>query len=342
MTISANVLPLTTAAGQKAAFGGRPIVNKRTGNVTIRTARGLTINSTLKKDEWEELDRRIVQASVPPLVILNYLVGRGLTRTLGSLGTLVAQYNQVSEMTAATANLRGHSGVEKDLVDFNLVGVPVPVIFKEYEIDERLLLSSRRMGDGLDVSNGVAAARVVAEKMEDLLINGDTGINLNGDTIYGLLNHPDRETDTATNYGGGDWGTIGNVIPTIAGMISAAQANGYYGPYAIWAAPTQFNQAALNFFTDGSGDTPRDRVLRMANIVSFEQSPQLSDGVVVLVTLTQEVVEIATVPGYFPITNVEWTSGDMMLNGFKALAAMTPIVKSDYAGRSGIVHATGA
>jgi uncharacterized linocin/CFP29 family protein len=339
---TAQVFEMHSAAGQRALMGGRPIVNKRTGLVTVRTARGLVVNSTLKKDEWEELDRRVVMAAVAPLVIVNFLVARGLTRSLGGLGTLVAQYNQVSEMTAATANMRGHSGVEKDLIDTDLVGVPVPIIFKEYEIDQRLLLSSRRMGDGLDVSNGAAAARVVAEKIEDLAINGDTSINLNGATIYGLTSHPDRNTGTAAAFGGGDWGTIGNVTPTISGMIAVLQGDGYYGPYAVWAATTQFNQAALNFFTDGSGDTAADRVRRMAGVESFEQSPQLDAGEVVVVALTPEVAEIATVPGYFPVTNVEWTSGDAMLNGYKVLAAMTPMIKSDYAGHSGIAHATAA
>lgn len=342
MTTPAQVLSLPGAIAKPALLGYRPIVNKRTGIVTLRTARGLVVNSTLRKDEWEELDRRVVMASVPPLVITAYLVRRGLTRSLGGLGTLVAQYNQVSEMTAANASLRGHASGEKDLVDFDLVGVPVPVIFKEFEIDERLLESSRRLGEGIDMTNAAAAARVVAEKIEDLTINGDTNINLNGATIYGLTNHPDINTGTAASYGGGDWGTDTNVTATIAGMITAAQADGYYGPYALWAAPTQFNQAALEFFTDGSGDTPRDRVLRMAGIESFEQSPHLADGEVLLVTLSDEVVQIATVPGFYPITNREWTTGDGMLNSFKAMSVMTPIVKSDYSGKSGIVLATGA
>jgi uncharacterized linocin/CFP29 family protein len=342
MTTSVNVMDLKSAAGQPGLLGGRPIVNKRNGVVTIKSARGLTINSTLRKDEWEELDRRVVMAAVPPLVILNYLVGRGLTRTLGGLGTMVAQYNRISEMTPANATLRGHASGEKDLVDVDLAGVPVPVIFKEFEIDERLLLSSRRLGDGLDVTNAAAAARVVAEKAEDMLINGDASINLNGATIYGLTNHPDINTGTAASYGGGDWGTASNITPTIAGMISAAQNDGYYGPYALWAAPTQFNQASMVFFDDGSGDTPRDRILRLAGIQSFEQSPQLADGEVLLVTLSDEVVQIATVPGFFPITNREWMTGDGMLNSFKALSVYTPIVKSAHDGKSGIVLATAA
>jgi hypothetical protein len=58
--------------------------------------------------------------------------------------------------------------------------------------------------------------------------------------------------------------------------------------------------------------------------------------------LTSDVIEVAYVESYFPITNLEWTSGDGMLEMFKAMAVFTPIVKSDHSGKSGIVHATGS
>lgn len=337
-----QVLELHSAEAQKALVGGRPTVNKRSGQVTIRTARGMMINSALRKDEWEELDRAIVQAAVQPLVIVEALRSRGLTRTLGGIGTMIAQYNQASEMTAANISLRGHASGEKDLVDFSLVGVPVPIIFKEFEIDTRYLESSRRLGDSIDVANGAAAARVVAEKIEDLAINGDTSINLNGSTIYGLTTHPNRNTDTATNYGGGDWGTVTNVLPTIAGMVAAAQGDGYYGPYGVFVSNTQYNQASLVYFTDGSNSTPRTRIMGMPQIEFFLPSAQLADGVVVLVQLTRDVIELAFVEAYWPITNLEWTSGDSMLNMFKVLSVYVPMVKSAFAGKSGIVHATGS
>lgn len=341
-----QVMSLSDAVGHAHALkGSRPIINAKMGPKStpkIITPRGLEINSVLRRDEWETLDRAVVQASVQPLRLTRILRDRGLVRPLGSLGTLITQYNRVSEMTEANISLRGHASGEKDLVDFDLVGVPVPIIFKEFELDTRVLASSRLLGDGLDTTNGAAAARVVGEKVEDLAINGDSSINLNGNTIYGLTTHPNRNTDTAANFGGGDWGTITNIIPTIAGMISAAQADGYYGPYGVAVAPTQYNQAALAYYTDGSGDTPLQRVLNMPQIEFFEQIPQLDDGEVVLMQLTTDVIELAYVEAYFPITNLEWTSGDGMLEMFKAMAVFTPIVKSDHSGRSGIVHATGA
>ena len=43
-----------------------------------------------------------------------------------------------------------------------------------------------------------------------MLFNGSS-VTLNSTAIYGLTTHPYRATDTATNYGGGDWGTATNV-----------------------------------------------------------------------------------------------------------------------------------
>lgn len=325
--------------------GGRPLVNKKMGASAfpqIMTPRGMLVNSLLRRDEWERLDTRVMQAVLQPLNLTRVLINRGLTTTLGSIGVLQASYTRIGEMTPATASLRGHASTEKDLADVDLVGTPVPIIAKEFEMDLRTLEAGRRMGNQLDTANGAAAGRVVAEKVEDMAINGDTSINLNGNTIYGLTNHPDRNTDTATNYGGGDWGTITNVTPTIAGAIAALQADGFYGPYAVFAATTQYNQAALAFFTDGSGNTPRGRALEMPGVESFEPSAQLDDGEVIVLHLSEEVIELAYVEEYWPIMNLEWTSGDGMQLMFKAMTVMTPLVKSANGGKSGVVHITGA
>jgi len=351
MATPLQVMSLADMAAQQVAMSGcRPIVNKKLvkqygskAPVQLVTNRGVRVNSVLRKDEWEDLDRAIVPAAVQPLRLTGIIAARqNLVRPIASLGTLMAQYNQVSEMTAANISLRGHASGEKDLTDYSLVGVPVPIIFKEFELDQRVLLSSRMMGDGIDTSNAQAAARVVAEKVEDLWINGDSSVNLNGNTIYGLTSHPNRNTDTATNYGGGDWGTQSNIEPTIAGMIAAAQADGYYGPYGVGVASTQYNQAALTTYSDGSGDTPLERILRMPMVEFVEQIPQLDAGEVVLFQLTSDVLEWRPVTGYSPITTLEWASGDGMLGEFKVMAAGVPIIKSDHAGQSGVVHATGA
>lgn len=317
--------------------GSRPVINEKTGEVQIVTSRGLTVNSALRKYEWEELDAAIVAAAVAPLNMTQRMINAGLVRQLGGLGTLVAQYNKVSETSGANTSISGTGSGQKDLVDYDIAGVPVPVIFKEFEINARYLESSRLLGNGVDVTNAQAAARVVGEKIEDMLINGDTNINLNGSTIYGITNHPNRNTGSAT----GDWGTISNIVSTVAAMTSTAKGDNYRGPYGLFVADTQYDQAAQSFYTDGSGQSALDRILRLPNISFVDSSAWLDDGEAVLVNLSRDVVELAYVPQYFPAANLEWMSGDGMSNMFKVMAVFAPIVKADYSGRSGIVHITG-
>ena len=93
-----QVVDINSAEAQTALRNGsRPFVNERTGEVKIQTPRGLVVNSALRKDEWEELDRAIVESAVAPLNMVNRFRRAGLVRRLGSLGTLIAQYTQVSE-----------------------------------------------------------------------------------------------------------------------------------------------------------------------------------------------------------------------------------------------------
>ena len=198
------------------------------------------------------------------------------------------------------------------------------------------------MGDSIDTANGAAAARVVGEKVEDLLINGDSSVNLNGNTIYGLTSHPDRNTDTATNLGGGDFGTISNIVPTFSGILSALKADNYRGPYGVFVADTQFDQMAMSFFTDGSGQSALNRVLQIPQIQFIDSSAWLDAGEIVVVHLSRDVVELAYVQQYWPITNLEWTSGDGMQSNFKVMTVFAPMVKSDYNARSGVFHCTGA
>lgn len=337
---NAQILDVTSEAGRAALHGGsRPVrVNQRTGEVQIVTPRGLAINSILRKDEWQELDAAVVTAARTRLVAVDHLRQRGLLHPLGGLATLTSQWNVTSAMAQADVSMTGQAAGENDIPDSLVKNVPIPVLFKQFRLGTRTLEASRRMGDGLDVTGAAEAARVVAEMAEQMLTNG-YNLTFNGGTIYGYTNHPNRNTDTAANYGGGDWGTIGNILLTIAGMVGAANADGFYGPFGVYASTTQFNQAALNYFTDGSGQTPVQRALTLPNIALFDMAPTLTDGVVVLVQLTSTVVDWAEA---LAIQTLEWASGDGMISHFKVMMVGAPRVKADYDGKSGVVHATGA
>jgi hypothetical protein len=321
--------------------GCRPLrVNKGTGEVQIKTKRGVWVNSLLMRDEWVEVDNAVMQAARYPLRAVADLRSRGLTRRLGGIGSVVSRWYTSSEITGASINMTGRGGGNRDLPELIENNVPVPVIFKDFEIDARALEASRRMGDGLDVTVVTEATRVVAEAVENLLVNG-ASVRLNGHALYGYRTHPNRNTDTAANFGGGDWGTIANVVPTVAGMVNAANADLHYGPFILYASQQQYNEASLTYYTDGSGETPMQRILKMPMISAFNMLPAdvLAAGEVLLVEMSTEVVRWSEA---VDIQVREWASPDGMADLMKVLAIATPEVKARQDGKSGIVHATGA
>jgi len=342
MTIKLNQYEGTPSLGE----GFRPMSNDGTykgiavntsGFVQVSNAMGVTANSLLRKDEWQMLDETVVEAASENLNAINRLKELGLVHPLGGWWVVESQFNVSSQMTRADVSLLGDAGGEGDRVDFLLRSVPIPVVFKTYRIPMRQLEASRRMGGGIDVTHAYEAGRVVAEEMERIFFAGDADIVLGGNTLFGVTNETNINTGVAT----GDWGTISNILPTVENMITACAADGYYGPFDLWCARNQYGEATLQVFTDGSGETPKDRIERMVQINEGGVHPAdyLADGQLVLVQMTRNVIDYADGQA---ITNVEWKSGDGMVSSYKVMMVGAPRVKSDYENGSGICYYTGA
>jgi uncharacterized linocin/CFP29 family protein len=308
-------------------------VTNRQGFVQIQNNQGVTANSVLRKDEWEELDRAVVQAASERLNFVERLQQKNLTHRLGSIGILASQWNTGSQMTRATVNLTGQSAANLDLQDYNLKGVPVPVIHKEFTIGERALEASRRLGEGIDATNAYQASRVVAEELERICFNGDTTVTLNGQTIYGVTNEPNVNTGTGT-----DFGTIANVNVTFTAMVNACAGDNYHGPFEVWLATTQYGQLTTSFYTDGSGESAYERMLRMPQLDAIHPGDYMTDGTIVMVQMTPDVIDLAN---YEMNMVVEWSSGDGMTHNFKVMTIAVPRIKSDYGSQSGIAYYTG-
>lgn len=315
---------------------GTTLINKRTGAVSYKRG-NILVHSALRKDEWQELDEIVVEAAGQGTTMLADLP----KKTHESIGVLVAQYNTQSQLTEADVTMTGRSRGQMDAVDYNLVSVPIPVVFKEIELGERELVSSRRLGSGLDTASVFEATRVVVEKLADMLYNGFTSISFNGATIYGLSNHPNLNS-----VSGSDWGTISNIHPNVVAMIGASLADNYRGPWTLDVATTQYGQM-LARYTDGSSNNAFDELLKIPNLDSIVQADQLTDGSAILRQNGRNVLEWQQVNlggqnvNGIQIALLEWMSGDGMVHHMKVMAIASPIVKADYETQSGITEITG-
>lgn len=301
-------------------------------------ASGLQINSLrtntlLRKDEWEQLDDRVIEVAANVRNGIADLEAAGLTVNLGGLGVLVSQYERVSDMTDASVNMAAEVDDEEDRVHYDLIGVPVPIISKSFRIDIRSLAASRQNGGGLDTTHVDIATRKVEEMAESMLFAG-SAIVQRGQAIYGYTNHPNRNTVG----GGADWGTATNILPNVLAMIGALVGDNMYGPYKLYLHPDQFMQTqALN----ASTSVPILRTIESLSGMgpgSVKPSNYITAGQGVLVQMSREVVDVAVGQDTIP---VEWDTKGGLVTRWKVLAAKVPRVKADSGGRSGLAHITG-
>lgn len=317
--------------------GTTEFVTNDAGYVQMSSPRGVTVNSLLRKDEWEELDRAVVEAVTQELNIVQDLRDNNLVQTLGGLGTMVSQVNVGSERTEAAVSMSGRSQGSRDRVEKLLRSFPVPIIHAEYEVGVRELEASRRLGDALDTTEAMAAGQVVAEKLETIAVDGESSIVISGDGIDGLTNISGRDTDTASNYGGGDFGTAGNGAKTVLGQISALAGKNYRGPFGVYVANTQYWEL-LTPLTNRDGNDLTD-IQNIPQVQFVKRNDTLADGECVVVQLTRNVIDLAVA---METTNREWRAEDDLAFYGKVMGAMVVRIKTDYAGNVGVSHATGA
>ena len=314
-------------------------VNKRTGTIQYRSNNGIWVNSVLRKDEWEALDEAVVETAGPRTDVFERIPKVEHT----SIGVMEHQYNTISQHDAAQVSMTGETPGQTDLTDYNLKGVPLPVIYKQINYGERTLQASRLKGSGLDVTQVTQATRVVSEELANMLYNGKATVNFNGSTVLGLTTETNRNTGSAS----GDFGTISNIYPTVLAMLKALDADNYHGPFEVDIASTQYLEC-LNRYSDGSGQTALDAILQIPGIQAVNSNDQLAAGSLILREIGRDILEWAqirmggqTVNG-LEISLVEWMSGDGFTHHFKVMAIGAPVVKSDYGTQSGIAHFTGA
>lgn len=289
----------------------------------------------LRYDEWKDLDRRVIAVATQRLVGIADLISRGLTHSLGSIGVTIAQWERSSDMTEAEASMSGISKGEEDTPSFDTQFVPVPIIHKDFRVNIRRLEASRRMGESIDTIAADIAARRVAEKSEDMLFAG-LPIQVDGGTIYGYTTHPNRNTIDLAEQWDNPSTTGQDIIEDVQAMLAAARADRYYGPYELYI-PGTYEGVLDSDFAPASGDTRtiRQRIMQLSGIAGITVADRLADDNVLLIQMTSDVVDLAMARD---INTVQWQVDGGMQERFKVMAVWVPRIKSDFDGRSGIVH----
>lgn len=305
------------------------------GNLMVNS-RALQSNAFLNREEWEQLDSAVFEMGKLRLNAFQDVVSAGLTKR-SSLSVWHSKWRVASERVAADVSMDFRSRLNQDRTDKKTYGVPLPIFSAMYSLGRRELLTARANGQQLETFEAEEAAAAVAEKAEDVLINGETGVVIAGNSIPGYRTLAARDTATAAAYGGGDFGTISNIYPTFTGMLAALAAKRYYGPFKCYIHNTQYHEM-LDVFSDGSGQTALERVLSLPQVQSVEINDLMTTaGDLLMIQMSRNVVDIEMA---LSLENRRWEAPDGSAMFFVVLMSAVPRLKTDYAGNAGIAHAT--
>jgi len=311
----------------KSLFGGTSIVEKLLAN--DMDPQCLRSNAMLPRDAWLSIDKAVIEVAGQRLNGIADLQAHGLIRQIaGGLGARYDFWQTVSDDLSAQQDMVGITAGAENALDFGENQVPIPITHVDFRLGIRELAAAKRDGRSLDTTYIKVAVRKVIEKLEDTLFNGSTVV-AGGNSLPGYLNYTNSNEVACA---GGWTATPANIEKDVVKLIAAAEADRHYGPYILYLHTDEWADMRMRDSTAG-GINYLAILKGMAGIADVKPSDALSNGAIVLVSMTSDVISLAQA---VDIQVVEWESHGGMQTNFKVLAAMAPRCMADYSGRCGI------
>ena len=293
----------------------------------------LLVNTVLSRRQWERLDEIIISRVRQSLNVWGDIQTAGLTAQ-SSLATWLSSWNVASERIEADVTMDFRSQVNADRTDRKTYSVPIPLISTAFSFGRRELITAQTTGQDLETFEAEEAGAAVAETAEKILIDGETGVVVQGSSIPGLRTLTARYTGSAV----GDFGTLSNIYPTFTATLQAMAALRYRGPFNFYMASAQYHEM-LEVYSDGTGQTALQRCLNLPKVSSISENDLMTAGQFVGLQMSRNVVDLAEA---LAVQVRRWNAPDESEVFFVVVMSAAPRLKTDYAGNAGIAHISSA
>lgn len=289
-------------------------------------------------DAWRRIDARGASIQRDILAVFNRL--SAASQTPVDLGDLVSFFPQISDSGEVHVSMDGRSEGNADQAVVKYKGTPVPIFDSFARFGWRQMAQIRRGPGSIDTETVGNHQRKVAEKLEDMALNGLSNVVVGGATIYGLRNFPERNTNT---HGFDLNGTTGaNWLAAIQKLVNALIGDNAFGRVTVFLNYGDWVYADMNEFTAGYPKTILQRLREINQVAEFVPCSRVP---------VNDLIGIAdigsgnwgTVLNGMPLTTrpkMRHNTEDDYVIGVLASAATQ--FRSDYDGRSQIAHITKA
>lgn len=214
-------------------------------------------------DAWRRVDSAGVAIQRDVLTVFNTL--SAASQTPVGVGDIVSYFGKISDSNEAHVSMDGRSDGLSDQAVVNFTGTPIPVFDSTTRFGWRQMAVMNKGQMSLDTASLANGTRKVAEKLEDMALNGVSSIVVGGSTIYGLRNFPDRNTDThgldLNGASGANW------LVAVSKALTKLVADNAYAKVTLFLNYGDWLYASLNEFAAGY---PKTILMRLQEIAQIE------------------------------------------------------------------------
>jgi hypothetical protein len=295
----------------------------------------IVTNATLRHEDYQVIREALVEPRRKALVGIEDLMGLSFGVSIGEEMVGFENYNK---FRAAKQEMNPGKGsyVNNDS-DFERSYVPNPITHASFQVPMRQGQFDYKSSVGLSET-----ARVVAERLETTLFNGnsDVSISIAGTAypIYGYTTHPNRGTGTIS-----DWAIIANIdsiIPEMTAELGAMNnEQGGIRNNSVMVYVASDVAAILENDYKAANPTSRtvlERMKMLSKVKDVKESIDLADGEVVLVEMERRTVELAVASDIIVVPHTK--TSPFMPTEMTTYAAMVHQIKVDRDDLTGVRH----
>ncbi len=289
-------------------------------------------------ESWRRIDDRAMRIQRDVLVVFNRLAAASSTPV--AIGDLVSYYPQISDSGEVQVSMDGRNSPRGDQANVRYVGTPSPILRSDATFGWRQMEVIRKGGGLIDVETIANKQRKVAEKAEDMVLNGDASVNVAGSTIYGLRNHPLRSTGvhglTLNGATGAQW------LTAFQQIINLLIGDNAYGRATVFMHYSDWVYASINEFAAGYPKTILQRLQEIAQIAEIVPASRVPANNLLAIAGMEngDWGTILTGMGMTTRPKVRQNPEDEYV--YTVMMSVAPQLRTDFDGRAPFAHTTQA
>lgn len=323
-----------TKEQQAFVLANRRAFNARQDQIANQFGQTIIGNaSPLPKDVWGEWDREGIAIQRDVLSVFNDLAAS--VSTPMPIGKLVHHFQTISDSGSVNKSLDGRSKARTDQPLIQYHGTPLPILDSTFSYGWRQVEAARSEGFNLDPAARANAMFKVAEELELQTLNGDSTIVVNGSQLFGLRNHPNRNTRTTgqnlSACTGVQW------LAEVNATLALLHADNFFAPATLYVSWANWRYAtATDYSTSYAGKTIAQRILEDSGVAAVVPASRVPANEIIAVVKDRRTVQVLN--GMPMTTRAQFRANPEDEYNFVTMAAAALEVKFDAAAKCGLAH----